>query len=246
MPEEQASGSGDKQDDSSLQIKVREVYTGPPPEGDVGVGLLFHTTRGDIPAILHEAPDSHQAVIWVCGARGGFGGPGPGTYARLSEEFIERGITSLRLDYRLPNSLPECTLDLLVGVSFFKGIGYDPVVLVGHSFGGAVVIAAGAAMSHVTGVVALSPQTSGAQRASQLSPRSLLVVHGKSDTRLPYSCALQIHEWAREPKQLVLYDGAEHGLRECREELEELLRRWIPATLAATPAGVPTPEDEGP
>ena len=244
MPEEQTSASDDKQDDFSL--KIRELYTGPPPEGDVGQGLLFHTNRGDIPAIFHEAPDSHQAVIWVCGARGGFGGPGPGTYARLSEEFINRGITSLRMDYRLPNSLPECALDLLVGVSFFMGTGYDPVVLVGHSFGGAVVIAAGAATSHVTGVVALSPQTFGAQRASQLSPRSLLVVHGKSDTRLSFSCAVQIHDWAREPKQLVLYDGAEHGLRECREELEELLRQWIPATLAATPAAVQAPEDDGP
>ena len=244
MPEEQAPGSGDKQDDSSLQIK--ELYTGPPPEGDVGRGLLFHTNRGDISGIFHEAADSHQAVIWVCGARGGFRGPGPGTYARLSEEFIDRGITSLRLDYRQPNSLSECALDLLVGVSFFKGTGYDPVVLVGHSFGGAVVIAAGAATSHVTGVVALSPQTFGAQRASQLSPRSLLVVHGKSDTRLSYSCAVQIHDWAREPKQLVLYDGAEHGLQECREELEELLRQWIPATLATATVGVQATEDDGP
>ncbi len=152
----------------------------------------------------------------------------------------------MRLDYRNPNSLADCALDLLVGVSFLKGTGYDPVVLVGHSFGGAVVIAAGAATSHVTGVVALSPQTFGAQRASQLSPRSLLVVHGKSDTRLSYSCAVQIHDWAKEPKQLVLYDGAEHGLRECREELEELLRQWIPATLAATPALAPASDDEGP
>jgi dienelactone hydrolase len=244
MPEEQTAGSEDKQDDFSLQI--RELYTGPPPEGDVGQGLLFHTNRGDIPAIYHEAPDSHQAVIWVCGARGGYRGPGPDTYARLSEEFVDRGITSLRLDYRQPNSLTECTLDLLVGVSFLKGTGYDPVVLVGHSFGGAVVIAAGAATSHVTGVVALSPQTFGAQRAAQLSPRSLLVVHGKSDTRLSYNCAVQIHDWAREPKELVLYDGAEHGLRECREELEGLLRRWIPDTLAANTAELKTPADDAP
>jgi hypothetical protein len=34
-----------------------------------------------------------------------------------------------------------------------------PVVLVGHSFGGAVVIAAGAVTPHVAGVVALAPQT---------------------------------------------------------------------------------------
>ena len=138
----------------------------------------------------------------------------------------------MRLDFRQPNDVNQCALDLLAGVSFYQGTGYAPVVLVGHSFGGAVVIAAGAVTSHVKGVVSLSPQTYGARLASRLSPRSLLVVHGKSDTRLPYSCALQIYDWAREPKELVLYDGAEHGLRECREELEDLLRRWIPATLA--------------
>ena len=230
MPEGQTGSREENQEARSLQIM--EVYSGPPPEGDVGQGLLFHTNQGDIPAIFHEAPDSHLGVIWICGARGGFGGPGPGTYVRLAEEFREQGISSLRLDFRQPNDVNQCALDLLAGVSFYQGTGYAPVVLVGHSFGGAVVIAAGAVTSHVKGVVSLSPQTYGARLASRLSPRSLLVVHGKSDTRLPYSCALQIYDWAREPKELVLYDGAEHGLRECREELEDLLRRWIPATLA--------------
>ena len=38
---------------------------------------------------------------------------------------------------------------------------------------------------------------------------------------------------AQEPKQLVLYEGAEHRLEECRDDLEELLGQWIPETLAA-------------
>jgi hypothetical protein len=115
-------------------------------------------------------------------------------------------------------------------------------VLVGHSFGGAVVIAAGAASQHVSGVVSLSPQTYGAHMAGLLSPRPLLVVHGKGDTRLPYTCSMQIHEWAREPKELVLYDGAEHRLEECAEELEALLRNWIPATLSHHQQGSTDPE----
>ena len=78
-------------------------------------------------------------------------------------------------------------------------------------------------------------RASGAHGAGLLSPRPLLVVHGKADTRLPYSCAMQIYQWAREPKELVLYDGAEHRLDECRVELEELLGEWIPRTLAASP-----------
>jgi dienelactone hydrolase len=122
---------------------------------------------------------------------------------------------------------------LLAGIDYFQSASYDPVVLVGHSFGGAVVIAAGAVSSHVGGVVSLSPQTYGAHTAGFLSPRPLLVVHGKSDTRLPYTCGVQIYNWAREPKRLELYDGAEHRLEECREELETLLGEWIPAVLTA-------------
>ena len=206
-------------------MTINEVVAGLPFEGDVGQGLLFRTNRGNIEAIIHQAPDSQLGVIWVCGARGGFGGPAGDIYARLAERFVDLGITSLRLNYREPNVIPECVLDLLAGVALLKGNGYHPVVLVGHSFGGAVVIAAGVASTHVQGVVSLSPQTHGANMAGQLAPRPLLVVHGKSDTRLPYSCGVQIHALAKEPKKLVLYEGAEHRLEECRDELEGLLER---------------------
>ena len=219
---------------SEMSMAIREVVAGPPPEGGLGEGILFRTSRGDLQGILHRAPQASQGVVWVCGARGGFGGPGPGTYQRLAEEFRAQAITSLRLDYRQPNALDECVLDLLVGVAGLKGLGCGPVVVVGHSFGGAVVIAAAAASSQVAGVVSLSPQTYGASGAGQISPRPILLVHGKADTRLPFSCAVQIHDMAQEPKKLVLFEGAEHRLEECRDDLEDLLRDWIPATLAAT------------
>lgn len=214
-------------------MSINEVEGIDLPEGDIGEGLKFQTNRGDFAAILHRAPDADQAVIWVCGARGGFGGPGPGTYARMSEQFAGDGITSLRLDYRFANDVFECALDLLAGVAYLKATGHQPVVTVGHSFGGAVVIAAGANSSHIKGVVALSPQTYGAGMAGQVAPRKLLVVHGKADTRLSYTCGQQIYDWAKEPKELVLYDGAEHRLEECRDDLETLLGQWIPETLAA-------------
>ena len=199
--------------------------------GDTGEGLVFHTNRGDLNGIIHKAPGSEQAVIWVCGARGGFGGPGPGIYATLAERFAHQGITSLRLDYRLPNDLMECVFDVMSGVAYCKRTGHGPVVIVGHSFGGAVVVSAGANSAHVKGVVSLSPQTVGAGMAGMLAPRKLLLVHGKADTRLPFRCAEMIYEWASEPKELVIYEGAEHGLEECRDDLESLLTNWIPSTL---------------
>ena len=214
-------------------MSIREVESTDLPDGTTGEGLQFKTSRGDFAAILHRVPNADQGVIWVCGARGGFGGPGPDTYARMAEKFTGEGITSLRLDYRYANDVFECALDLLAGVAFLKGTGHEPVVVVGHSFGGAVVIAAGANSAHIKGVVALSPQTYGAGMAGQLTPRKLLVVHGKADTRLAFACGQQIYDMANEPKELVLYEGAEHRLEECRDDLEELLGRWIPETLAA-------------
>ena len=229
----QSDAGGSSGAESRLGMAVEQVLVGPPHEGEAGEGLVIRTNRGDIRAILHAAPDTKRAVIWVCGARGGFGGPAGGMYADLSEEFIGNGITSLRMDYRHPNEIQECALDLLAGVNFLRALEYGPVVVVGHSFGGAVVIAAGAFSDHVAGVVSLSPQTYGAQGAGMLSPTPLLVVHGKADTRLPFSCAVAIHDWAKDPRELVLYEGAEHRLDECRDELMDLLRDWIPDKLTA-------------
>ena len=251
MPEDfltDGNASGAKRESpASAPMTVLEMIEGLPFEGDSGRGLLFRTNRGEIPAIIHRAPRHRAprqrtpggdlAVIWVCGARGGFGGPAGGMYARLAERFLSEGITSLRLNYRQPNVLPECVLDLLAGIAMLKETGHQPLILVGHSFGGAVVVAAGVASSHVRGVVCLSPQTQGASGAGKLSPKPLLVVHGKSDSRLPYSCGVEIHGWAHEPKQLVLYEGAEHRLDECKDELESLLLEWIPATLTGAPSG---------
>lgn len=215
----------------TFSIGIHDVRTGPPYDGALGEGVLLQTDRGDIQTILHQSADAQHGVIWVCGARGGFGGPGKGAYARLAEDLRRERIASLRLSYRHPNVLPECALDVMAGIAYLKHCGYPPVILVGHSFGGAVVITAGALNDHVAGVVALSPQTYGATLAGQLAPRPLLVVHGTSDTRLPYTCGEQIYHWAQEPKQLVLYESAEHRLDECAAELDQLLQQWIPATL---------------
>lgn len=223
-----AGGNADR-----IGMRIEQVLVGPPHEGDAGDGIVLRTTRGDIAAIQHAAADSSRAIVWVCGARGGFGGPAGGLYAELAQEMAGNGITSLRLDYRQPNILQECALDLLAGVNYLRAVGYGPPVVVGHSFGGAVVIAAASISDYIAGVVSLSPQTYGAQGAGLLSPTPLLVAHGKADTRLPFSCAVAIYDWAKEPKRLELYEGAEHRLDECRAELADLLREWIPAQLSA-------------
>jgi uncharacterized protein len=215
----------------AFAIGIHDVYTGPSHADKLGESVLLCTDWGDIQAILHQAPEAQHGVIWVGGARGGFGRPGHGAYARLADVLRRDRISSLRLRYRHPNVLPACALDIMAGISYLTHCRVQPVVLVGHSFGGAVVMTAGAMHEHVAGVVALAPQTSGATLAGKLAPRPLLVVHGKADTRLPDSCGVQMYHWAQEPKQLVLDEGAEHRLDECADALDQLFMQWIPATL---------------
>ena len=241
--------------DRPRNIQIEQVLPRRLDEGDTGEGLLISTDRGHIPAILHPPPDEADAdaesdatpdasaspaagsIVWIAGARGGFAGPARGLYAQLAAEFAhQNGIVSLRLDYRKPNNFEECALDLIAGLNFLQSTGRGPAVIVGHSFGGAVVIAVATLHYHTAGVIALAPQTYGARGAGQLAPIPLLVAHGKADTRLPYAGAIAIHSWAKDPRQLVLYDHAEHRLDECRTQLADLLREWIPATLAAAPS----------
>ncbi len=136
-------------------------------------------------------------------------------------------MTSLRINYRQPGDLQESVLDTLAGISFLKGTGHTDIALVGHSFGGAVVISAAPISPLVKAVVALSSQTYGASGAASVAPRPLLLVHGEEDIRLPPHCSQMIYDWAKEPKELVLYPNARHGLRECKDELHDLMSDWL-------------------
>ena len=213
--------------EDTLEIRITGVEPDPSGEGSGGTPLTLHTTRGDILAAYHQAPQPHAAVVWVWGARGGLEGPADGIYATLAEELLPQGITSLRLDYRNPNAFSESVMDTLAGVSLLKGLGYSSIALVGHSFGGAVVISAAPFSEQVKTVIALSSQTYGAQKVSMVSPRHLLLVHGEDDERLSPDCSRNIYQWAKEPKELVLYPGAGHGLRQCKDELHDLLKGWL-------------------
>ena len=206
-------------------------------DDDRGAPLILHTTRGDIRAALHEAERPVGGVVWVYGAWGGLDGPAGGIYPLLGEDLVPANITSLRVDYRVPGNLDEAELDTLAGVLFLEGRGCRRIALVGHSFGGAVVIGAAPRSPAVTAVVALSSQTAGAQGASLVSPRPLLLVHGEADTHLPPACSQAIYQWAGEPKELVLLPGATHSLWQRKAELRDLLEEWLVRHLSAPTPG---------
>ena len=214
--------------DDEMSIQITGIEPWDAPEGEPGRGMTMHTTRGDVRAIVHhdQSRRTTKGVVWVWGARGGFAGPADGLYRDLAED-LRQEITSVRVDYRQPNVIPECVMDTLLGVSFLTGTDHTEIVLVGHSFGGAVVISAAPISEQVKAVVALSSQTYGARGAGRVAPRPLLLVHGEADTRLPPYCSEQIYSWADEPKELVLYPGAGHGLTECGDDLRTFLADWL-------------------
>jgi alpha-beta hydrolase superfamily lysophospholipase len=148
-------------------------------------------------------------------------------YPRLASRLTSHNIASLRLHYRYPNELLSCVMDTLLGIEYLRLHNYTRVILVGHSFGGAVVISAGALSKQVVGVVAMSSQTYGTNLANEVSPRPLLLLHGTADEILPDACSHDIYFRAKEPKKLHLYEGCRHGLDECHSQVDEDLLNWI-------------------
>jgi fermentation-respiration switch protein FrsA (DUF1100 family) len=214
-------------------LRLQYVERGKGPDGVDHVGL--GTDAGVIQCRFRDAQRGDVGVLWVFGAGGGFGGPAGGLYTRLGEALTEDGIGSLELSYRHPGDLVPCALDTLMGIEFLKSVGRDRVILVGHSFGGGVVISVATASEDVIGVAALSTQTFGTEQADEISPRPLLLIHGEEDEILPDSCARSVFERAREPKKLLLYP-CRHGLDECREEIDRDLGEWLRVVaLAAFP-----------
>ncbi len=193
------------------------------------------TERGVVNArFTSGAAGDARAVLLVGGADGGFEGPAEALYPTLVEDFAGRGIASLRVDFRLhrfPNDVDKGVHDLLAGVAWLEAHGVTRIALVGHSFGGAVVIEGGVRSSTVAGVVTLATQTAGAQRVDLLAPRPILLIHGRDDTRLSPRCSELLHEAAGEPKQLVILGGATHSLRQARTEVRTRVLAWVDEVL---------------
>lgn len=212
-------------------LTLREVQSF---EEEGALGLRLMTDAGAITCRPHPA-SGDAAILWVFGAGGGLNGPAGGLYPRLARRFQPLGVASLELAYRHPGRLDPCVADVRLGIAHLAAQGKGRIVLAGHSFGGAVVIAAGAASPEVVAVAALSSQTSGTGAVGALSPRPLLLMHGTADEVLPAACSQHIHARAREPKRIVLYPGCRHGMDECREALDRDLTTWLQQVTGAGP-----------
>ncbi len=112
--------------------------------------LELFTMGGLLTLLWHHPPDADEdptaAVVACGGAMGGLLGPAEGLYQRLGDHLAEQGVPLLRVSYRRPNDLDACCLDVAAAVQLLTDRGAERVVVMGHSFGGAVAIRVAVAM----------------------------------------------------------------------------------------------------
>lgn len=186
--------------------------------------LEIRTPRGEITGLLHRIKQARSGMIMAGDAEGGLTGPA-GVYGPLGDRLQHAGIASMRLEYRHPNELDECVFDVLAAIEALRQTGAERVALLGWSFGGLVVITAGALSRFVAGVAAVASRGV-SEAVADLSPKSLLLLHGTADEVSPDRCSRELYERAREPKELVLYPDDDHNLTRHAEAVLEKLCEW--------------------
>ena len=194
-----------------------------------------YTSRGLLTLFRHRPVDgaatTRTAIVACGGAMGGVLGPGHGLYQRLGERWSERGVEFVRVGYREPNNLDLCAHDLACGVELARDAGAERVVVMGHSFGGAVAIRTAVIMPvSVVGVVTFATQSAGCEVAGALAGRPLLLFHGDRDELLPPEASHVVAAIAGHGEVEIL-PGDGHLLAKSDDVIVERLDTWLPEVL---------------
>ena len=206
--------------------------------------LEIYTMRGLLTILWHSASSgagaggdraarggAAGAVVACGGAMGGLLGPAEGLYHRLGAHLAAQGTPVLRVSYRRPNDLDACCLDVAAAVQLAVGAGASRVVVMGHSFGGAVAVQVGVALpTTVAGVVTFATQSAGCEVAGGLGERPLLLFHGDRDELLPLQASEVVRAIAGHG-DLVVLPGDGHLLAKSGPILWERLFEWLPDVL---------------
>jgi hypothetical protein len=199
-------------------VRHREVFT--------RRGLL--TVMSHLPADVDRQP---AAIVACGGAMGGMLGPGRGLYHQLGERWAGRGVPVLRVGYREPNNLDLCAHDVACGVELARDAGAARVVVMGHSFGGAVAVRTAVVMAaSVVGVVTFATQSAGCEVAGALEGRPLLLFHGDRDELLPPEASHVVAAIAGHG-EVVILPGEGHLLASSDDAITERLDEWLPGVL---------------
>lgn len=208
-----------------VQLQIIGIRAGDRTDG--AQPLTIDTNRGPLEVALHEATRATRLVMCVGGVGGGLEGPAM-IYPRLGAELPAHGLAVMRLAYRRPGILEECLGDVRAGLSLMVSRGIGEIALVGHSFGGEVVILIAAHDPRIAAVVAISSHLRGAiDSVAALAPRPLLLIHGEADKVVNVQDSVKLYAQAGEPKALKLFPGADHVLSQVSEEAYVAVRDWL-------------------
>jgi pimeloyl-ACP methyl ester carboxylesterase len=198
--------------------------------------VVLRGEAGSVDARLSANEGDLAGVVLVGGVGGGFDSPARDLYGRLQRLFPVEGVSVVRVRFRLPGDLDEAALDVRAAVALLQARGVERVGLVGHSFGGAVVIRAAASAPAVATVVTLSTQSYGTEAVDRLD-RPVLLIHGTDDEVLPPGASIQVYRRAPDGSELHLLEGARHLLDENAEEVRALVQGWLRDRLLPMRAG---------
>jgi uncharacterized protein len=194
--------------------------------------LLFTGARGQELAGRLDLPDGKpRAVVLIAHC---FGNGNVGAAAdQVARSFTGQGMAVLSLDFGRPGHSDERLTagsslgvdDLASAADHLRATIGAPSILVGHSLGGAAVLAIAARVPETRAVVTLAAPADATRLAdleqigvqAQLQRiaalrRALLVMHAPGDQVVDVDNAQIIFEAARHPKSFVSLDDADHRL----------------------------------
>jgi hypothetical protein len=233
VPVDAPAAPTDPSDPTALEA-LRSMATS---EVEVSAGFLHrevYTARGLLTVLTHRpiADPQPSAIVACGGAMGGVLGPGHALYHHLGERWADRGVRFLRVGYREPNNLDLCAHDLACGVELARDAGATRVVVMGHSFGGAVAVRVAVVMPvSVVGVVTFATQSAGCEVAGALAGRPLLLFHGDRDELLPPESS-QVVAAIAGSGEVVMLPGDGHLLGRSDDAITERLDEWLPGVLS--------------
>jgi uncharacterized OsmC-like protein/alpha/beta superfamily hydrolase len=215
--------------------------------------LTFAGTRGDRLAGRLDLPDGKPRAVALVAHRFSGGNAGVAA-AELARSFTELGLAVLSLDFaadadeepgRAASGL--AAEDLAAAAAELRSTLAAPSILVGHSLGGAAVLAIADQLPEARAVVTLAApaDAAAAQRVAALG-RALLVIHSPDDEVVGFGNAEVIFAAARQPKSFISLDGADHGLTRPADAtyaagvMAAWAARYLPAS-EGPDRGTPTP-----